>query len=175
MGAIRGVAEVVLNARDLGSLSRFYQDVMGFGFHSQYPKHNPTILFLEIAPLESPLGRAHPSMLVLIDPERHPSARGKFDPPIDRAFSLNHLAFEIDEVAYDSEITRLESLGVRTTLARFGHARAKAIFFQDPEGNRLELICHDSTVSIEDAIEAGHETDQQIQAAIDRLEQDESV
>ena len=168
MGLIKGVAEIVINAQDIESLSRFYQDVMGFVFHSQYPKMNPTIVFLEIAPLDSPLGTAHPQTFAIIDPNRHPAARGKFDPRINRPFSLNHLAFEIDESDYDSEITRLNSLGIETIPAKFGHARAKAIFFQDPEGNRLELICHDSSVSEEDAKQADIKTSQDIQGAIDR-------
>tara|TARA_A100001391_G_scaffold112576_3_gene75656 strand:+ start:544 stop:1056 length:513 start_codon:yes stop_codon:yes gene_type:complete len=167
MGAVRGIAEIVLNARDLGVLTRFYREVMGFTLHSQYPKMNPTIVFLSIVDLDSPLGMAHPQTLALIDPDRHPAARGKFDPPADRPFSLNHLAFEIDEADYQSEIDRLESLGIKTTIAEFGHVRAKAIFFQDPEGNRLELICHDSRVSRADAIAADADTDRQIQAAID--------
>tara|TARA_R110002072_G_scaffold150953_6_gene299935 strand:+ start:46807 stop:47331 length:525 start_codon:yes stop_codon:yes gene_type:complete len=169
MGAIRGVAEIVLNARDLDVLSRFYREVMGFTFHSQYPKTNPTIVFLRIAELDSPLGKAHPQTLALIDPDRHPAARGKFDQPANRPFSLNHLAFEIDEADYQSEINRLESLGLETTLAQFGHVRAKAIFFQDPEGNRLELICHDSSVSQEAADRAEIETGQRIQHAIDQF------
>jgi len=167
MGAVRGIAEIVLNARDLGVLTRFYREVMGFTLHSQYPKTNPTIVFLSIAYLDSPLGKAHPQTLALIDPDRHPAARCKFDPPANRPFSLNHLAFEIDEADYQSEIDRLEALGIETTIAEFGHVRAKAIFFQDPEGNRLELICHDSRVSRADAIAADAVTDRQIQAAID--------
>jgi len=170
MGSIRGVAEIVLNAQDIDALSQFYQNVMGFTFHSQYPKMNPTIVFLNIADLQSPLGKAHPQTLAIIDPDRHPSARGKFDPPADRSFSLNHLAFEIDESDYNSEIAKLESIGIKTTLTQFKHVRAKAIFFQDPEGNRLELICHDSSVSEEDAIQADMETDRSIQSAIDKLD-----
>ncbi len=167
MGAIRGVAEVVLNARDLDALVPFYRDVMGFAFHSQYPKQNPSIVFLTISAIDSPLGRTHPSMLVLIDPDRHPAARNKFDPPKDRPFSLNHLAFEIDEDDYENEQGRLESLGISTTLVQFKQIQAKAIFFQDPEGNRLELICHDSSVTDEQAIVADLETNEQIQSAID--------
>lgn len=170
MGTIKGVAEIVINAHDIGALTRFYQEVMGFAFHSQYPKNNPTIVFLGIADIDSDLGKAHPQTLALIDPNRHPSARGKFDEPVGRPFSLNHLAFEIDEADYESEIARLKSLGIETALARFGHMRAKAIFFQDPEGNRLELICHDSSVSQEDAKQAENETDRAIQGAIDEFE-----
>jgi len=170
MGTIRGFAEVVLNAQDIDTLSRFYQDVLGFRLHNQHPKTKPTIVFLRITDLDSPLGIAHPQTLALIDPDRHPAARGKFDPPGNRPFSLNHLAFEIDEADYDAEVARLESLGIETTPARFGQVRAKAIFFQDPEGNRLELICHDSSVGEEDAARADIETDRGIQHAIDQAE-----
>jgi len=169
MRRINGIAEIVLNAHDLDGMTRFYQDVLGFSLHSQFPFHHPTIVFLTITETDSLLGRTHPQMLVLIDPDRHPSAVGKFDQPTSRPFSLNHLAFEIDEAHYEPELERLGSLGIETIPSRFPHLHAKAIFFQDPEGNRLELICHDSSSTVELDI-AAKETSEQIQRAIDDLD-----
>ena len=31
---VKGVSEIVLNVRDIGRMSRFYQDVLGFKLHS---------------------------------------------------------------------------------------------------------------------------------------------
>jgi hypothetical protein len=86
-------------------------------------------------------------MLVLIDPARHPHAVGLFDVVEKRRSTLNHLAFEIDECDYKPALQGLERLGLVYRTERFGFLQAKAVFFDDPEGNRLELICHDADSS----------------------------
>ncbi len=144
MGAIRGLAEVVLNIRDMDAMLAFYQGVVGLREHGRMPEVDPTIVFLEVAPLGSALGAAHPQVLALIDPARHPPAAGRFDTPQRRRSTLNHVAFEIEESDYRPELARLAGLGIETVTAAFPHMRAKAIFFRDPEDNTLELICHDS-------------------------------
>lgn len=143
---IRAVAEVVLNVRDIGRMRSFYEDTLGFGFHSQSPESEPTIVFLTVCDRGAALARGgHPQMLVLIDPARHPPAKGRFDSIERRRSTLNHLAFEIDENEYDAARARLDTLGLAPTAREFGFLRAKALFFEDPEGNLLELICHDSS------------------------------
>lgn len=142
MGAIKGVAEVVINVHDIAGMQAFYERTLGFTFHSRFPDPDPTIVFLTLIDLHSPLGRGgHPQLFALVDPARHiPDTFVGLD--VDRS-SLNHLAFEIDETDFESELQRLKALGLETTVKRFRHMSAKAIFFNDPEGNRIELICHD--------------------------------
>ena len=167
MPNIRGVAEIVLNARDLDSMSAFYQGVLGFELHSQHPKAHPTIVFMRIGPCHTGLNESHPQQLALIDPDRHPAAKGRFDAPTDRAFPLNHIAFEIEEREYDAHLEHLRNEGLEPFEAKFEHAQAKALFFRDPEGNRLELICRDSSVSSERALEAERELDARIEQSLD--------
>lgn len=150
MTTIRAVAEIVLNALDLPAMAGFYESALGFEMIGQETHAAPddtgtapTIVFLKVADLPAPFGDAHPQMLVLIDPARHAFAAGKFDPPGGRNSALNHLAFQIDEADYQSELERLTGLGLNPITASFPNVRSKAIFFADPEGNRLELICHD--------------------------------
>jgi len=148
MTSIRAIAEIVLNARDLESLARFYEDVLGFerfGAETHAPDGDaaPTIVFLRIADLTPPFGAHHPQLLVLIDPSRHTYAAGKFDPPGGRNSTLNHLAFQIDAGDYDAELARLHGLGLEPVEAAFPNLRSRAIFFKDPEQNTLELICHE--------------------------------
>ncbi len=152
-GAITGVAEIVLSVKDLPRMRRFYEEVLGFPLLSQAahtkgmvadPDGEPTIVFLTIRELETPLGRhGHPQLLVLIDYRRHVFAKASFDGHDARRSTLNHLAFEIDPESYDSEAGRLEHLGLAPRRTAFPAMRAKALFFKDPEGNTLELICHD--------------------------------
>lgn len=151
MTRVRAIAEIVLNCLDLDAMTRFYESVLGFAVvgAEAYPAADdpdpdaPTIVFLKIADLPAPFGTAHPQSLVLIDPARHRFAKGKFDPPGRRASRLNHLAFQIDAADYAAELARLTELGLEPIEAAFPNVRARAIFFTDPEQNRLELICHD--------------------------------
>ena len=141
---VKAVAEIVINVADIARARAFYEEVLGFPLHSQYPAENPTIVFLTMQALDSPLGRGgHPQLFALIDPHRHPPARKRFRGLDVAVSSLNHLAFEIEPAMYESEKARLEELGLTVYEETFPHMHAKALFFRDPEGNTLEFICHD--------------------------------
>jgi catechol 2,3-dioxygenase-like lactoylglutathione lyase family enzyme len=140
---IRGVAEIVINVRDLSAMTNFYRDVLGFPFHSQFPETDPTLVFLTIADLQSPLGRGgHPQLFALLDPKRHAFTRDHDIDADPQRSALNHVAFEIDAGDFEREKQRLEGLGLVVQVFDFAHLQARGMFFDDPEGNRIELICH---------------------------------
>ena len=143
---IKTIAEIVINVDDIGRARAFYETVLGVQLHSQCPAENPTSVFLTLAELDSPLGRGgHPQLLALIDPHRHPPAKQRFRGLDVTVSSLNHLAFEIAPETYESEKRRLAALGLTVHEETFPNMNAKALFFQDPEGNTLEFICHASS------------------------------
>lgn len=142
--AIKAIAEIVINVEDIARAQKFYEDVLGFHLHSQFPEENPTIVFLTIQAIDTPLSQgSHPQLFALIDPHRHPPAKARFRGVDVALSSLNHLAFEIGVEDYEAEKTRLEGLGLPVREERFPHMNAKALFFPDPEGNTLEFICPD--------------------------------
>ncbi|MEM9066744.1 MAG: VOC family protein [Planctomycetota bacterium] len=140
---VRSIAEVVLNVTDLARSVTFYQEVLGFEHRAQFPEDDPTIVFLHAGSEAGPDDAAHRPMLVLIDPSRHENAFGKFATPNSRTSALNHLAFDIRCEDYEPEQARLESLGIELFHTRFDWLGARAMFFQDPDGNRLELIARE--------------------------------
>lgn len=149
---ILGVSEIVLNVDSIPVMREFYERVLTFQFHSQSchefgndaePDGEPTICFLKITDVDTPLGRnLHPQFLVLIDWRRHFHARKRVEGRNVTLSSLNHLAFEIAPNAYDEQLKRLQALDLEPTRSSFLDLQARAIFFRDPEGNTLELICH---------------------------------
>lgn len=148
---IIGLSEVVLSVADLPTMRKFYTEVMGFRLHSQLsmesvdpdPMGEPTITFLTICDMDTPLGRGgHPQLLVLIDYRRHIYARERFAGHDVTRSTLNHLAFEIPPDGFDAHVRRLQSLDLTLTFFEFPGMNARAMFFKDPEGNTLELICH---------------------------------
>ncbi len=149
---ITGVAEIVLSVRDLPKMRDFYREVLGFALlgeacHETGPEPDldgePTIAFLTIKQMDTPLGRhGHPQLLALIDFQRHVFAKARFDGHEPARSTLNHLAFEIAPESYEAHKQRLETLGLRPRQAAFPAMTARALFFSDPEQNLLELICH---------------------------------
>ncbi len=149
---ITGVAEIVLNVRDLPTMREFYRTVLGFELLSEAcfetgpePDANgdPTIAFLTFKQLDTPLGRhGHPQLLALIDFRRHIFAKGVFTGHDPAQSTLNHLAFEIPPETYEAHKQRLEGFGLSPREVKFPAMAARALFFNDPERNVLELICH---------------------------------
>ncbi|MBK9122654.1 MAG: VOC family protein [Chloroflexi bacterium] len=133
------IAEVGLRVKDLAGVVAFYQNVLGLELvHS-----SPNFVFMKAGDLDSPLGRGgHPQYLVLFDR----------DVALDVTLStLDHLAFEIPLEQFDSERARLEAMGllerVRVWSGVGSFLRARSLFFSDPEGNTIELIAHDPSVT----------------------------
>ena len=149
---ITGVAEVVLSVSNLPEMREFYRSVLGFEVLSEgcYPDSpeeepggEPTICFLIVREQDTPLGRnGHPQLLALIDHRRHASARARLVGHDVKRSTLNHLAFEIPPGSYRAHFDRLVELGLEPSESEFPNMQARAMFFKDPEGNVLELICH---------------------------------
>lgn len=128
------IAEVGLRVKDLAQMVRFYQEVLGLETVRAYSKH----VFLKAGELDSPLGRGgHPQLLVLFDRD----LRLEID-----LTTLDHLAFEIPLDEFETERTRLQGMGLefveKTWSGEYGWLRARSLFFDDPEGNTVELIAH---------------------------------
>lgn len=148
---ILGISEIVLNVDDLPAMREFYQRVLEFELISESchetddglaTNGQPTITFLVVAQQQTPLGEhGHPQLLALIDHQRHVFSRGQIKSLQQTNSHLNHLAFEISPNTYDDWLARLEQHDIKTTETEFKSFSAKAIFFQDIEGNRIELIC----------------------------------
>ena len=133
------IAEVGLRVKDLPRMVAFYQAVLGLELVRTFPKY----VFMKAGELNSPLGRGgHPQLLVLFDREV----------PLDIALTtFDHLAFEIPLERYAAERERLQELGLEVSERDWSgiHAwlRARSLFFDDPEGNTIELIAHDPSAA----------------------------
>ena len=152
---VLGAIEIVLSVKDIPSMQSFYEQTLGFRTHSSAsletetrdPDGDPTIVFMTVAEVDSPLGRNnHPQMLVLIDHRRHIHARRRLVGHDVSRSTLNHLAFEIPLDSYDAHKEHLQGRGLNPMETVFENMNARALFFKDPEGNTLELICHDPEI-----------------------------
>jgi len=135
------IAEVGLRVTDLPRAVKFYQEVLGLEIVRAYP----TIVFLKAGELDSPLGRGgHPQLLVLFD------RKVKLDIALT---TVDHFAFEISLEQYPTERERLPQMGLERTeriwQGEYAWLRARSVFFDDPDGNTIELIVHDPSAANE--------------------------
>ena len=139
---IMHIAEVGLSVKDLPRSVAFYQEILGLEMVRAYP----TIVFLKVGELDSPLGRGgHPQLLVLFDRQVQ----------IDIArTTLDHIAFEIPLEHFQAERARLQQHGLevseRIWRGEYAWLGARSLFLDDPDGNNVELIARDPNAASEE-------------------------
>jgi catechol-2,3-dioxygenase len=128
--AVKALGEVALRVNDLERVKRFYQEVLGFEVLSEFP----TGALLKIAP-----GHAG-----------HTQVLGLFDRSVSvdqERTTVDHIAFTIGLPDYDSERKRLETLGLNVETKEHEWVKWRSLYFHDPEGNQVELVCYDENLS----------------------------
>jgi catechol-2,3-dioxygenase len=124
------LGELALRVNDLGAMKAFYRDVVGLPvFNEDFDE----FVFFKIGDLVD----GHPQILGLFDREAEVGQTSS---------TLDHFAFVIDRADYDAQRERLEGLGVTVFAKTFPHFHWRSLFFADPEGNTVELVCYDSDI-----------------------------
>ncbi len=132
--AVRALGEIALRVKDLDSMQRFYEEVIGLELMKKFPH----AVFFKIA--EGYGG--HTQILALFDRTQQTGYRG-VEPersPVD------HFAFTIPLTEFDGEKRRLEQLGLNVETAEHAWVHWRSLYVTDPEGNRVELVCYDEGV-----------------------------
>jgi glyoxylase I family protein len=118
---VERIDHVVLRVRDLPAMVRFYERALGFKVERSLERLNLVQM------------RAGASMLDLILAER---------PAQGAAGNMDHLAFRIEPFDRDALAAKLNELGVTLgeTVQRYGaEGTGPSVYFNDPEGNQIEL------------------------------------
>ena len=116
---VERIDHVVLRVRDLPAMVHFYEQALGFRVERRLDRINLVQL------------RAGASMLDLILGER-PASGGNMD----------HLCFRIEPFDRAAIASRLSPLGIAVgeTFERYGaEGNGPSVYFNDPEGNQIEL------------------------------------
>ncbi len=120
---VERIDHVVLRARDVAAMVRFYQQALGF-------KVERTLDRIGLVQL-----RAGASLLDVVPAGQDRTAPGS-------APNMDHLCFRIDPFDRDAIVTRLAPLGISVgeTVDRYGaEGTGPSVYFHDPEGNQIEL------------------------------------
>jgi catechol-2,3-dioxygenase len=126
---VKGLGEVALRVNDLPRMKRFYQDVLGFDVLGEFG----TAALLRIADGYG----GHTQVLGLFDRSVHVGPEHT---------TVDHIAFAIALGDYDAERKRLESLGLEVEVTNHQWVKWRSLYFHDPEGNEIELVCYDESL-----------------------------
>jgi catechol 2,3-dioxygenase-like lactoylglutathione lyase family enzyme len=132
--AIKGLGEIALRVADLERMQEFYATTVGLELLRRFP----TIAFFRIA--DGVAG--HTQVLALFDRSGEPDDRV----PSSAQTTVDHLAFGIECKDFAAQKARLEGLGVTVTTAEHAWIHWRSLYFADPEGNTIELVCYDAAV-----------------------------
>jgi catechol-2,3-dioxygenase len=132
-GAVKGLGEVNLWVEDLDKMTSFYERTLGLEPIFKNRRH----VFLKVADGYG----GHPQAVALFNSRYDGRA-----PPDVRRTSLNHLAFSIDKEDFQTEKKRLESSGLNVRVELHKQPHWRSMYFNDPEGNQVELVAYDEGV-----------------------------
>ena len=127
--AVKQLGEIALRVNDLEGMKSFYQEALGLEVLGEFP----LAIFFKIA--EGIAG--HTQIFALFD---------RSTPVGPERTTVDHFAFTISLDDYDSERTRLEELGLDVSVSEHAWVHWRSLYFHDPEGNQVELVCYDPSV-----------------------------
>ena len=122
---LAGLGHILLRVMDLERSKKFYSEVLGFHILEEDPEHGGTFMALP--------GQSHAIDLFAVRDveaarQQTPGVRG-----------LGHVAFRVDsEQALKDAYVALREHGVDITRS-IDHASQQSVYFQDPDGNTLEI------------------------------------
>lgn len=132
--AVKSLGEIALRVKDLDSMQRFYQEVIGLELMKRFPH----AVFFKIAEGY----RGHTQILALFDRAQEAGYRG-IEP---EKSTVDHFAFTIPLTEFDGEKKRLEQRGLNVETVEHAWVHWRSLYVRDPEGNRVELVCFDESV-----------------------------
>lgn len=132
--AIKGLGEIAFRVTDLDASQEFYERVVGLELMRRFP----SIAFFRVA--EGVGG--HTQIVALFDRSESAGYSG-LDPA---RTTVDHIAFGIELADYAPEKARLEALGIPISTTEHDWVHWRAIYYSDPDGNQIELVCYDPSV-----------------------------
>ncbi len=136
---IKALSEIVLRAKNLAAMREFYENTLCLELLQQFDD----IVFFKIASGYGGLTQ----FLVLFDQSATADHRSRQYTGLDLGkTSLHHIAFGISLSNYYEEYDRLLGLGLDIQTAVHEWVHYRSLYFCDPDGNVVELVCYDESI-----------------------------
>jgi catechol 2,3-dioxygenase-like lactoylglutathione lyase family enzyme len=119
-------------------MQKFYEDVVGL----EVIRRDESFVFFKFTNGHG----GHPQNLALFEAAERDFLEPKSTQLSPEQTTLHHIALIISLEDYDAERRRLEGLGLRVRVTEHAWLHVRSLYFTDPEGNLLELVCLDEGV-----------------------------
>jgi len=119
-------------------MHKFYEEVVGL----EVLRRDESFVFFKVA--EGYGG--HTQNLALFEASNTMFLDNKADQLNSEESTLHHIALNVALEDFESEKTRLESLGLKVNAMVHEWLHVRSLYFRDPEGNLLEFVCYDASV-----------------------------
>ena len=136
---IKGLGEVSIRVNNLDAMHTFYEEVVGL----EVLRREESFVFFKVA--EGYGG--HTQNLALFSANNRGFIEAKSLHLSQEGSTLHHIALNIALEDYESEKKRLEGLGLKVNATVHEWLHVRSMYFSDPEGNLLEFVCYDASVS----------------------------
>ena len=136
--SVKGLGEVSIRVRDLETMRKFYEEVVGL----EVLRREDGFVFFKIA--EGYGG--HSQNLALFTADNLDFLEPKLPQVRPETSSLHHIALNIALEDYGTEQERLEGLGIKVLATEHAWLHVRSLYFPDPEQNLLEFVCYDAGV-----------------------------
>ena len=132
-GKAKALGEVAIRCSNVRDMARFYEDVVGL--RRLEGNHRQELVFFRIAD-----GHAgHTAILALF-----PGQDGA-----DANSSLHHFALTVDRADQDEITDYFDRIGQAYRIEEFAWVNWRGVFTADPEGNTVEFVAYDPSVSVD--------------------------
>lgn len=147
--ANKRLGELVLRSENAPELVDFYREVIGLELFNQVG----SATFLKIADDFE----GHPQLLAIFETNHTFSGPRDLHTKVadSAAGTLHHFAFALEKENFFAEQERLKELGVTAQMAEHAKFGWRSLYLFDPDGNSVELVCHDPDIMQIPEIPAG--------------------
>jgi catechol-2,3-dioxygenase len=138
--SITGIAEISLRVHDLDLMRRFYEQVIGLQVLRENQESSGKAIFYAVGAGDDNLALFEEKLIGWFTRDKSP----QIDPKLT---TLSHIAFSIALDDFESELKRIEQLGieiVESYTSSWMHSRM--FYFFDPEGNLIEFKSQDESL-----------------------------
>lgn len=138
--SITGIAEIALRVHDLNLMRRFYEQVIGLKVIRDNDPGDVTAIFYAVGAGNNHLALFPEQLTGWYTRDKSP----QIDPWLT---TLSHFAFSIALEDFESEMKRIEQLGIEIVESRTSSwLHCRMFYFFDPEGNLIEFNSHDESI-----------------------------
>lgn len=138
--SITGITEIALRVHDLDLMRRFYEQVIGLEVLGENKPSDDTAIFFAVGAGNSHLALFPEKLTGWYTRDKSPQINPKLT-------TLSHFALSIALDDFESEMKRIEQLGIEIVESRISSwLHCRMFYFFDPEGNLIEFNSYDERI-----------------------------